>query len=327
MKYAETGTPKPAVYPDGTQESYDPDSRLIAAVNVAILLRKPLLLTGEPGTGKTSLARSVAADLGKRLVEFYTKSVHESRDLLYHYDAIAHFRDAQIKGLDVSAKALPHLRAQGLGEAILRANPLTDTTKALLKGKELGTAPDASVVLIDEIDKAPRDFPNDLLREMEQFEFDIPELGDEARFTISAESLKPVVIVTSNSEKNLPEAFLRRCVYHDIQFPSGEAAKTRMQNIVMKRVKGLEDGAPWLPLAVDLFLHVRSSFGNRLAKPPATGELLDLARVLQGTPGVNGNLKSQASIPMLSDVSGAVFKTSGDLALTDEILKSWVSGS
>ena len=113
MKYAETGTPKPAMNPDGTEDAYDPDSRLIAAVNVALLLHKPLLLTGEPGTGKTSLAKSVAADLNKRLVEFYTKSVHESRDLLYHYDAIAHFREAQIKGQDGSAKALPHLRAQG----------------------------------------------------------------------------------------------------------------------------------------------------------------------------------------------------------------------
>ena len=317
IKYAAQGSPKASS--DG--ETYDPDDCLKAAVNVAILLRKPLLVTGEPGTGKTSLAKSVAADLGLPLVSFFTKSVSESRDLLYAYDAIGHFRQAQLKdGSDPDP--LPHLRAQALGEAILRANPPAPSHPHRQLLPSWGAAPTASVVLIDEIDKAPRDFPNDLLREMGEFKFDIPELKDSPTFAIAADPMKPIVIVTSNSEKNLPDAFLRRCVYHEIKFPTGAAARKRMEDIVMKRVTALNGGASWLPEAVDFFFHIRENYGGRLAKKPATGELLDLARVLQAAKP-SGSLRTAAMVPPLADILGSVFKTGDDLELAVEILKSW----
>lgn len=317
LKYAANGSPRPAS--DG--EAYDPDERLKAAVNVAILLRKPLLVTGEPGTGKTSLAKSVAADLGLPLVSFFTKSVSESRDLLYAYDAIAHFRQAQLQeGSDPDP--LPHLRAQALGEAILRANPPAPGHPFRRMLPDWGAAPTGSVVLIDEIDKAPRDFPNDLLLEMGEYRFRIPELKENPTFAIDSDLLKPVVIVTSNSEKNLPDAFLRRCVYHDIQFPTGAEARKRMESIVLSRVVALNGGAPWLPEAVDFFFHIRENYGNRLAKQPATGELLDLVRVLHAAQP-SGSLRTAAMVPPLGDLLGSVFKTGDDLELAGEIVSSW----
>ncbi len=255
------------------------------------------------------------------MVSFFTNSISESRDLLYAYDAIAHFRQAQLKdGSDPDP--LPHLRAQALGEAILRANPPAPGHPHRQLLPDWAAGPTASVVLIDEIDKAPRDFPNDLLLEMGEFRFRIPELKDHPTFAINSDALKPIVIVTSNSEKNLPDAFLRRCVYHDIKFPTGAAARKRMEDIVMKRVTALNGGAPWLGDAVDFFFHIRENYGNRLAKKPATGELLDLARVLQAAKPA-GPLRTAAIDPPISDILGSVFKTGDDLELGEEILESW----
>lgn len=316
-RYADNGLPNTA--PDG--EVYRPDEKLTAAVNVALLLGKPLLVTGEAGTGKTALAKSVAADLQLPLIEFYAKSVSESRDLLYQYDAIGHFRQAQLKqGSDPDP--IPHLKAHALGEAILRAAPPgeDDPLRQLLD--EWEKSPTASVVLIDEIDKAPRDFPNDLLLELDKFQFDIPEIGRGARFKIEDESLKPVVIITSNSEKNLPDAFLRRCVYHDIQFPSGDAARKRMEEIVMSRASSVSDGPEWLSEAVDFFLFVRERFGSRLAKKPATAELLDLVRVVAAAEP-SGTLLDSELDPPIEKMLGVVFKTGDDLSLADDILSAW----
>ena len=316
-KYAENGLPKPAE--DG--EVYRPDDKLTAAVNVALLLGKPLLVTGEAGTGKTALAKSVAADLDLPLIEFYSKSVSESRDLLYHYDAIGHFRQAQLKqGSDPDP--IPHLQAKALGEAILRANPPGDDHPLRQLLDEWDDEPTASVVLIDEIDKAPRDFPNDLLLELDKYQFEIPEIGSAARFRIEDPALKPVVIVTSNSEKNLPDAFLRRCVYHDIQFPSGEAARKRMEEIVVGRVASLDGGSEWLPDAVEFFFFVRERFGSRLAKKPATAELLDLVRVLEAS-DPSGKLLDAELDPPLEKILGVVFKTGDDLSLVKDVLSAW----
>ena len=203
--YAANGTPKPAS-PDNP---YFPDPGLVDAVNAALILRKPLLVSGEPGSGKTQLAYSVAADLGLgEPLRFDTKSISEARHLFYHYDAIAHFRSAQIKDRSAdpdaepseddrlgSMGAFPHVEIQALGKAIALANAPTPEIQRLVRARE-PWAPLRSVVLIDEIDKAPRDFPNDLLNELENFSFQIPELGDFPEIAIAPDQpeLRPVVI-------------------------------------------------------------------------------------------------------------------------------------
>src|SRR5215475_5318615 len=171
--------------------------QLATTVNVALALNQPLLVTGEPGCGKTALAWAVAVQLGCRVLEFHTKSTSTARDLLYQIDSLRRFHDASTgdaRARDASA----YLAYRALGEAI--------------------RSPTATVVLIDEIDKAPRDFPNDLLNELDRMEFDVPELPDDQRRKASV--ARPIVIITSNSERQLPLPFLRRCVFHHIEFPS-----------------------------------------------------------------------------------------------------------
>jgi MoxR-like ATPase len=181
-------------------------------VNVALTLSQPLLVTGAPGTGKTGLAASIAyeLDLGKPL-KFETKSNSVSRELFYTYDALGRFQ-AKETGLDASP--IHYFTYNALGEAILRANAPEAVQRFLSKDfKHVGKQ--QSIVLIDEVDKAPRDFPNDLLNEIEHMYFRIPELGN---VVISADpAMWPIVVITSNSEKTLPDPFLRRCIFY--QFP------------------------------------------------------------------------------------------------------------
>src|SRR5262245_56561311 len=171
---------------------------LATTVNVALALDQPLLVTGEPGCGKTALAWAVAAQLGCRVLEFHTKSTSIARDLLYQVDSLRRFYDASVR--DANAKDVTrYLTFRALGQAI--RSPVT------------------TVVLIDEIDKAPRDFPNDLLREIDRMEFEVPEVEPPARFCAKA---KHFVLITSNSERRLPMPFLRRCVYAHVEFPDAE---------------------------------------------------------------------------------------------------------
>jgi MoxR-like ATPase len=222
---------------DKFKDPYLPDAGLVDAVNVALILGKPLLLTGEPGTGKTSLAAYVASKLKRgRELRFQTKSTSIARDLFYYYDSLGHFHAAQIKEEGTRVDAAAYIKFHALGEAIIRAMEpakvfeMLPNVKEMLPDFELG-APRQSVVLIDEIDKAPRDFPNDLLHEIQDNCFEIPELGGK-KFAASTDPdlqpIQPILIITSNSEKNLPDAFLRRCVYYNIPFPSEE----RLQDIV-----------------------------------------------------------------------------------------------
>ncbi|MDX2031336.1 MAG: MoxR family ATPase [Blastocatellia bacterium] len=212
---------------------------------------QPLLLTGEPGTGKTQLAANLAWKLGLDApLIFETKSTSAARDLFYTYDAIAHFRAVQT---GAALDARDFIVWNALGEAILRSRE-ADARR--------------SVVLIDEIDKAPRDFPNDLLNEIENQYFRVPELGNEP--IRANEALRPVLILTSNSEKNLPDAFLRRCTYYNIPFPPRE----RLIEIVQSRVAGLENSeSPLLRDALDLFFRLRAPAAG-LRKLPATAELI-----------------------------------------------------
>jgi MoxR-like ATPase len=265
-------------------KDYLPDPGLVDAVNAALLLRQPLLLTGEPGTGKTQLAYHLACQLGYQVFKFDTKSDSKARDLFYTYNAVEHFRSTQLKEKDKS----PHefITYKALGLAILLANPYEKIEKYLpsdfkqqiqqILGPEFDfQKPQRFIVLIDEIDKAPRDFPNDILNEVEKFYFQVPELDDLGNICIEAPIEKqPILILTSNSEKSLPDAFLRRCIYYDIPFPE----EARLRQIVEIRLRAqIDDINQFLSQALELFFKLRGG----LRKKPATAELLNWLLVLR----------------------------------------------
>jgi MoxR-like ATPase len=240
------------------------------AVNVALALGQPLLVTGEPGTGKTQLADSVAWEMGLPMLEFHTKTTSTATDLFYRYDALLRFQDAQMtekKQLNID----DYITYEALGKAILLTKPPAEVEKYLPKELQ-GIGPMRSVVLIDEIDKAPRDLPNDVLNEIERMQFTVKETG----VTFEAEKrLRPILMLTSNSEKNLPDAFLRRCVYYHIPFPMRE----QLKEIVQKRFGKQADFTPdFIDAAMDRFFEIREL---ALKKKPATAEFLGWLRILQ----------------------------------------------
>lgn len=246
------------------------DDRLVDAVNVALVLSQPLLLTGEPGTGKTELANRLAWELGfgEPLV-FNTKSASTARDLFYTFDTMGRFHAAQTG--EGSAKNLDYISYSALGAAILLSRRKDDVA-GLLPADFAHDGPRRTVVLVDEIDKAPRDFPNDLLHEVMALSFRIPELRNAE---VAADlALRPVLVLTSNSERNLPDAFLRRCVFYNIPFPD----EARLAAIIVSRLPEFRDGArPLLDSSIDLFMEVR----RRLRRPPSTAELINFIQVLR----------------------------------------------
>lgn len=259
--------------PSPTKDMEDPsgykaDPELAAAVNVALLLRQPLLLTGEAGTGKTQLAYHIAWQFGLgQPLKLETKSTTISKDLFYNYDTMGRFHAAQTG--DGSNNSLDYITFSALGTAILLANPL-DTVKDLLPEGFLHDGPRRSVVLIDEVEKAPRDFPNDILNEIREMYFRIPELGNVK--VAAPPDMQPIVILTSNSEKTLPDAFLRRCVYYHIQFPEDPQ---RLEDIITARLgKDFIPGHDWARNALEFFRLLRQP-ESQLTKMPATAELLD----------------------------------------------------
>lgn len=239
-------------------ESFKIDDDLAEAVNVALAVGAPLLVTGEPGTGKTQLAYFLAWQFGlspDQPFTFEVKSTSTARDLLYRFDTVAYFHSAQQKDGTRLDK-----------QAFVEKGPLWRAFAAIRAG---GPA----IVLIDEIDKAPRDFPNDLLHELDQYSFRVAETGEVV--TADRKAPPPVVIVTSNSEKRLPDAFLRRCVFHRIEFSEAvlrEAVRARRE---LQRQEDLNEAAQ------ARFLEIRRRLADQQQRPPATAEFLAWLAALQ----------------------------------------------
>jgi len=266
-------------------DSYVADSELSAAVNAAIALERPLLVKGEPGTGKTELARQVADALGMPLLEWHIKSTTKARQGLYEYDAVGRLRDSQ------------------LGDERVH-----DISNYIRKGKlwEAFTAEKRSVLLIDEIDKADIEFPNDLLQELDRMEFHVYETGE----TIKAVE-RPVVIITSNNEKELPDAFLRRCFFHFIAFPDEEM----MRAIVDVHFPGLKSRL--LAEALKLFYEIRSVPGVK--KKPSTSELLDWLKLLLIEDIDPALLSEQDPRKLIPPLHGALLKNEQDVMLFEKL--------
>ncbi|NBZ87458.1 AAA family ATPase [Stagnihabitans tardus] len=257
---------------------------LALAVNAALTLGRPLLVKGEPGTGKTELARQVAGSLGMELVEWHVKSTTKAAQGLYDYDAVGRLRDGQ------------------LGEARVH-----DVANYIRPGKlwQAFTAPSRVVLLIDEIDKADLEFPNDLLQELDRMEFHVYETGETIRATH-----RPLVIITSNNEKELPDAFLRRCFFHFIRFPSPEdlAAITRMH------FPGIKEAL--LSAALAQFFEIRETPG--LKKKPSTSEVLDCLKLLLAEDLGPEDLKRDAK-SNLPRLHGALLKNEQDVQLFEKL--------
>ena len=297
-----------------TNESYIPSDDLLSAINTALLLNKPLLLTGEPGTGKTECADFIARQLKRQFPEsfhreealrFNTKSVSVYNDLNYNYDAVEHFNH---KG-ELPKESFISLRSMGM--ALMGSHPENPdwyTFKNYKKDVVSRGCGYGSVVLIDEIDKAPRDFPNDILAELEKppFKFRIKEL-DELEIVQNPE--KPVVvIISSNNEKGLPDAFLRRCVFHYIDFPSNE----KLLDIVKSN---LAADNPFYSDAINLFVEIRNL--RELNKKPATSELIDWIACLVSKELMTSDLKdlknaSPEYLRKLEETLGVIAKSKYD---------------
>jgi MoxR-like ATPase len=321
-----TSTPKPRVkqainlpYPIQSTslrpEAYLPDEGLVDAVNVALLLGQPLLVTGEPGTGKTQLAYSLAYQLSlDEPLKFETKSTSTAQDLFYIYDALGRFQSAQATqwGEKVQINSINYITYNALGLAIILTNP-PEKIKGFLPPDFIHPGVRRSIVLVDEIDKAPRDFPNDVLSEVEQLYFRIPELGN---IKISADpNLRPILIFTSNSEKHLPDAFLRRCVYYHIPFPE----KARLTALVEAHLGTFtQHSSVFLADALEFFFKLRAS---GLRKKPATAELLNWLFVLREMFKESTNPLTVPPDKVIRTLSSLV-KTEEDQAIARQILQT-----
>jgi MoxR-like ATPase len=269
---------------EGT-DKYVATDDLKVAVNAATRLRRPLLVKGEPGTGKTVLAQEIATALNAPLIEWNIKSTTKAHQGLYEYDAVARLRDSQ------------------LGDERVH-----DIKNYIKKGKlwEAFTAPQLPVLLIDEIDKADIEFPNDLLQELDRMEFFVYETQE----TVKAVE-RPIVIITSNNEKELPDAFLRRCFFHYIKFPD----RTTMQSIIDVHFPGIQKML--VSKAMDIFYEVRDVPG--LKKKPSTSELLDWLKLLLHEDMPLDVLQSRDPTKAIPPLHGALLKNEQDVMLFERL--------
>jgi MoxR-like ATPase len=269
---------------EGT-DNYVATDDLKVAVNAAIALERPLLIKGEPGTGKTVLAYEVAKALDAELITWHIKSTTKAHQGLYEYDAVTRLRDSQ------------------LGDERVK-----DVRNYIKKGKlwEAFTAPKRPVLLIDEIDKADIEFPNDLLQELDRMEFYVYETNE----TIRAE-IRPVVIITSNNEKELPDAFLRRCFFHYIRFPEAET----MNDIVEVHYPGIKQKL--VAEALRIFYDMRKVPG--LKKKPSTSELLDWLKLLMVEDISDEMLKERDPTKLIPPLHGALLKNEQDVQLFERL--------
>lgn len=258
-------------------DAYDAEPGLADAVNTALLLAQPLLVSGEPGTGKTQLAEKMALELGLPLCKFETRSTSVAQDLFYHFDHVARFQTAQSDSNKAALDPLNFIEFGALGRAIVESLPTAEAATLFPAGRlpDWYGGPRRAIVLIDEIDKAPSDFPNDALNEVERHYFRIREVGG-GRVVSAAEALRPIIVITSNSEKQLPDAFLRRCVFFHLQPIEAE----RLRRIVVRRLAGLQvRPGRLLDEALALFADLRSSAYD-LRKRPSTSEFLGFVAAL-----------------------------------------------
>jgi len=266
-------------------DNYVATSDLQVAVNAAITLQRPLLIKGEPGTGKTMLAEEVASALNKPLLRWHIKSTTKAQQGLYEYDAVSRLRDSQ------------------LGDERVH-----DIANYIKKGMlwQAFAADEQVVLLIDEIDKADIEFPNDLLVELDQMEFSVYETGERVQAIH-----RPIIIITSNNEKELPDAFLRRCFFHYIQFPD----RATMQQIVDVHYPDLHNEL--VKEALDIFFEIRSV--NGIKKKPSTSELIDWLKLLMADSISLETLQSSDSTSAIPPLHGALVKNEQDMHMLERL--------